>query len=195
MNAPTIPENQTKKTLEGPPNAIDDFAYQLKRLLRWHLHVLTTWSLINIISGLLYGIFFNLLWNYFVLMCCSWGVVNGLICLWLFFHLRGWGFLSASRIKKLLIQKHVEKLFLFNIGLDIAYLFMGLSLLTVSYIDFISMPGLWKGFGVAILIQGAFLLLLDTLSYLAIHQNYTKHKDLFEAEHYPAQFSRSKLLK
>ncbi len=67
-------------------------------------------------------------------------------------------------------QQKIEKILLFNAGLDVGYMLGGLYLMERSKNDTKNADRL-KGFGKSILLQGAFLFAFDLGAYFYIHQN------------------------
>jgi hypothetical protein len=70
-------------------------------------------------------------------------------------------------------QQKTEKIFLFNTGLDIAYLSAGLLLRSNAKIN-LSKRNHYNGYGNSLLMQGGFLFLFDLTAYLLHHQHANK---------------------
>ncbi len=136
--------------------------------------VLCGWSAANIITGAVASNTSNKELHYFHQMNMLWNSVNLTI--------GGLGYLAAAKEKfsnskivdVLHHQNKTEKLFLFNAGLDIAYITGGFYLKERSRRQ--TDPDKLRGYGNSILLQGAFLLLLDGTMY-AVHHHHGKKLD------------------
>ncbi len=136
------------------------------------LLILGGWSAANIIGSAFATKTTNEEMRYFHQMNVQWNGVNLLIA--------GLGYIGASKQHKgkvatlasiLNHQNGVEKTYLFNLGLDVAYVTGGLYLTEKSKNN--SNPPRLKGYGNAIMVQGGFLLLYDIVNY-AIHRKHGK---------------------
>jgi hypothetical protein len=137
--------------------------------------VLGAWAAGNIISGAIGSSKAAGEAKYFHQMNMFWGVVNA--------SLAGAGLYSALHgnhqlpfAASLKEQAKLEKLFLFNAGLDVAYMAGGLYLIEKGK-NSIKNTFRLKGYGKSILLQGAFLLLFDGAMYAILHQ---KGKKLYK---------------
>jgi len=125
--------------------------------------VLGSWSTANIIVGAIGTNANNRVTRYFNQMNVMWNSVNLLIA--------GAGYYSATKenlndltISKILMhQNKTEKAFLFNTGLDLAYITTGLYLTERSKRN--ADPAKLKGYGNSVMLQGGFLFLLDAVTY------------------------------
>ena len=108
--------------------------------------------------------------KYFHQMNIIWGGIN--------ITLASIGYLSAkhkdglSFANSLQKQSSLEKTFLFNAGLDVAYIAGGFYLKEKSYND-LKNKDRYKGYGNSIVLQGSALLLFDGVMYL-LHQRHGK---------------------
>jgi hypothetical protein len=100
-------------------------------------------------------------------MNIGWNLVNLAIA--------GWGYYSAvnsgaelSLLQSFAEQSHIEKILLFNAGLDIGYMMAGVFLLERSKRGG-PQSDRWKGFGNSILLQGGFLFAFDLIM-VGVHQ-------------------------
>lgn len=124
---------------------------------------LAIWSSSNIIVGALATGGNNRESRYFNQMNVMWNSVNLLIA--------GVGYYGASKeslknltvSKVLMHQNKTEKTFLFNTGLDLAYITTGLYLTERSMRN--ADPAKLKGYGNSVMLQGVFLFLLDAVTY------------------------------
>ncbi len=125
--------------------------------------VLGSWSTANIIAGAIGTNSNNRETRYFNQMNVIWNSVNLLIA--------SAGYYAASKeklndltISKVLMhQNKTEKAFLFNTGLDLAYVTTGLYLTERSKRN--ADPAKLKGYGNSVMVQGGFLFLLDAVMY------------------------------
>ena len=111
--------------------------------------------------------------HYFHQMNAGWGAVN--------LALAGTGYLAARRAAHapqtdragaVRQQLRTENLYLFNAGLDVAYVATGLYLLEKGRNPTASGPAdRWRGYGQALLLQGGFLLLFDGVQAAAHHRH------------------------
>lgn len=142
---------------------LDSFDQKRIDLNRKGMLVLGGWSAANLItSGIAYG---NTQGEsrYFQEMNLMWNGINLAIA--------GLGYWKAKRENpadqsaKAIWQRQqqVEKIFLFNAGLDLAYVASGLYLKEKA--NSTERPERLKGYGNAILLQGGFLLLFDAIMY------------------------------
>lgn len=69
-------------------------------------------------------------------------------------------------------QREVEQIFLFNAGLDIAYVVGGFW--SMEYAKRANDPDKWRGFGQSAILQGSALFLFDGVMYYIIHQHGNK---------------------
>jgi hypothetical protein len=150
-----------------------DFAKERTRLDQRGLAVLGGWAAGNLlVSGITMGQTDGSA-HYFHQMNIGWGAVNLVLA--------GTGYWaarrathqpSADRAGTVRAQLRTEKLYLFNAGLDVAYLATGLYLLEKSRNPTASgSPDRWRGYGQSLLLQGGFLLLFDGFQY-ATHQRH-----------------------
>ncbi len=115
--------------------------------------------------------------KYFHQMNMIWGGIN--------ITLATIGYLSAKNkdglgfAKSLQKQSSLEKTFLFNAGLDIAYVAGGFYLKEKAYNDFKNKDR-YKGYGKSIVLQGSALFLFDGILYLVHQRHGKKLNKLFE---------------
>ena len=159
----------------GPaaPAALVDFANERTRLDRRGLAVLGGWAAGNLlVSGIAMGQTEGSA-HYFHQMNIGWGAVNLVLA--------GTGCLAARRASQhppadragnVRAQLRTEKLYLFNAGLDVAYLATGLYLLEKGRNPTAAgSPDRWRGYGQSLLLQGGFLLLFDGFQYATHHRH------------------------
>ena len=155
------------------------FAAERSRLDRGGMGVLGGWAVGNLlVSGIATGRTEGSA-HYFHQMNIGWGAVN--------LALAGAGYLgarrearqpAAGRADNVRAQLRTENLYLFNAGLDVAYLAVGAYLLEKSRNPTASgSPDRWRGYGQSLLLQGGFLLLFDGLQYSRHHRH--GNRDLY----------------
>lgn len=111
--------------------------------------------------------------HYFHQMNVGWGAIN--------LALAGVSYLGArraarqpapTRAENVRAQLRTENLYLFNAGLDVAYLATGVYLLEKGRNPTASgTPERWRGYGQSLLLQGGFLLLFDGFQYATHHRH------------------------
>ncbi|QHT67556.1 hypothetical protein GXP67_13425 [Rhodocytophaga rosea] len=117
--------------------------------------------------------------KYFHQMNLYWNVVN--------LALAGFGYYGAVSGKagsydlfhSIKEQYGMEKILLFNAGLDVGYMLGGLYLIERGKNN-INKPDLFKGFGQSILMQGGFLFLFDLSMYLIHHSQENNLRNLID---------------
>lgn len=162
------------QTAGAQDQALTGFEKERSSITKKGMAVLCGWSAANIITGAVATNTSNKELHYFHQMNMLWNGVN--------LTLGGLGYLDAanekisnSKISEVLHhQNKTEKLFLFNAGLDIAYITGGFYLKERSRRQ--ADPSKLRGYGNSILMQGAFLLLLDGTMY-AVHHHHAKKLD------------------
>ncbi|HTD40796.1 MAG TPA: hypothetical protein VK671_09265 [Mucilaginibacter sp.] len=142
------------------------------------MEVLGGWGIVNLGTGAIgWSSSSNHEVRYFFQMNTIWGAVDfgtGLL-----------GYASIQKYRKKTLtaaetleqQKRLEKIFLINGALDIAYIGTGTYLKLVG--DSRHSP-IMKGYGESILLQGGFLLIFDGLMYHAEKSNGTKLRNFLE---------------
>jgi hypothetical protein len=156
--------------------AQDSLSFERKRLEinEYGMIVLGSWALINIACGVAFSINNNNLYKKnFWQMNAMWNTVNlALAATGLYMALKQpeQSLLWADVIKE---QNFTEKILLFNVGLDVAYITAGFWMLDRS--RYVSKSNeRWKGWGHSLIMQGAFLLLFDAIMYCLHYQHAIK---------------------
>ena len=178
MSLLAMPLAQAQAPADSPPKAapapaLANFAATRTRLDQRGLAVLGGWAVSNIlVNGIATGQTDGSA-HYFHQMNIGWGAVNLVLA--------GTGYLAARRAANQPItdragnvraQSRTEKLYLFNAGLDVAYLATGLYLLEKSRNPTADgSPDRWRGYGQSLLLQGGFLLLFDGFQYATHHRH------------------------
>ncbi|GAA3973054.1 DUF6992 family protein [Hymenobacter antarcticus] len=159
----------------GPalPPALANFATERTRLDQRGLAVLGGWAVGNLlVSGIAMGQTDGSA-HYFHQMNIGWGAVNLVLA--------GAGYRAARRAANqpptdragnVRAQFRTEKLYLFNAGLDVAYLATGAYFLEKGRNPTASgSSDHWRGYGQSLLLQGGFLLLFDGFQYATHHRH------------------------
>lgn len=161
----------TQYTCICQTNDLSFFERERINITKKGMLVLGSWSAANIIVGAIGSNTSNREVHYFHQMNMIWSGANLLLA-----GLGYWGAtkentndLTLSRV--LLHQNKVEKTFLFNAGLDVAYVTTGLYLTERSKRN--ADPSKLKGYGNSVMLQGGFLLLFDGVIY-TLHQRHGK---------------------
>ena len=159
------------QALPVPPTALATFANERTRLDQRGLTVLGGWAVGNLLVGSITAGQTEGSAHYFQQMNIGWGAVNLVLA--------GTGYLAARRASNqpatdragnVRAQLRTENLYLFNAGLDVAYLATGLYLLEKSRNPTAAgSPDRWRGYGQSLLLQGGFLLLFDGFQYSLHH--------------------------
>ncbi len=160
-----------------PPTGLTDFnEWRLQRQKNGML-VLGTWAVGNIAIGAAFSSRKEGSAKYFHQMNAGWNAVNlGIAAL---------GYLGAAKSDPasgdlfLSIQEHhkIQKILLFNAGLDVAYMMGGAYLIERSK-NTSKLPERLKGFGQSIVLQGGFLLLFDLAQYAVLASGNERIKPL-----------------
>jgi hypothetical protein len=150
----------------------DSFNAKRLDINRKAMYVLGGWAAGNIIWGVAGTATSSGSDKSFHQMNLGWGVVNGVLAgvsLLQFKKAKTSGLDFARTVRD---QQKIEKLFLINGGLDLAYLGAGAWMLEKSKTQ-TSKPEQWKGFGNSLHLQGSFLLVFDAINY-AVHNRHGK---------------------
>lgn len=139
---------------------------------------LAGWSVVNIVGSGIATNTRNKEVRYFHQMNVMWGGIN--------LALAGLGYWGAGREKVdnpvladvLKHQNRIEKTYLINLGLDVAYVGAGLLMNKTS--DNQKNPAKFEGYGNSIMLQGGFLLLYDAIVYSIHHKHGRQLKGMGE---------------
>jgi hypothetical protein len=150
----------------------DSFNSKRVDITRKGMYVLGGWGAGNIIWGVAGTASASGSNKFFHEMNLGWGIINGMLAGVSLLQLkkaRTSGLDLAQTVRE---QQKIEKLFLINGGLDLAYLGAGAWMLEKSKTN-TSKPEQWKGFGNSLLLQGGFLLVFDAINY-TVHNRHGK---------------------
>ena len=141
-----------------------------ERLSSNGIKILTTYSAVNIIYGSIAASQTTGSNKYFHEMNAIWnGITLGITGIGLLTAKKEGELNYSASLKK---QGKIEKLFLFNAGLDVAYIMGGAYLMEKSKINNLRTAKL-KGYGESVMLQGGVLFLFDSIMY-ALHNKYGK---------------------
>lgn len=148
---------------------LDDFNLKKEKINKTGFLVLGSWSAANIIYGSIAASQTTGSTKYFNRMNAIWnGVTFGLAAFSYFTLKKEAGLSYQQSLNK---QATLEKIFLFNAGLDVAYVVGGFYIKERSSTS--KNPERLKGFGESIALQGGALLLFDAVMY-SIHNKHGK---------------------
>lgn len=149
---------------------LDEFNQQRQKINKKGLLVLGSWSAANIIYGTIASSQTQGSGKYFHRMNAIWnGVTLGVSAFGYFNAKKDEGLSYAQSLKN---QAFIEKIFLVNAGIDVAYIVGGLYLKERSKTSSKNSDK-FKGYGESIILQGSVLLLFDVVMY-SIHNKHGK---------------------
>lgn len=157
-----------------------DFDGRFRIILRKHLTVLCWWSVFCTVVALFSLAFIHGFWYYFFMMSMVWGVINFAIVIGVFNHTFFRKFRRGDSFERFDTQRHVQQIMFLNIGIDTAYIFVGMLLREHGFGCNVQYPDLWHGFGWAVIVQGIFLLSQDIVFSLLHHKNFKKAQPFLE---------------
>ena len=172
-------ELQRPLDLDITHDELADFDHRFRLILRKHMVILGWWSLLNLAGGAIALFFLTGTAYYFWMMGMIWGLINFAIAVAILDHTFYRKF-RLGAFERFDSQRHVEKLMFLNIGIDSAYVFVGLFLREHSFACKMTNADLWLGFGWSVIIQGAFLLVQDIMVYRLHRKNFKKAKHFLE---------------
>lgn len=154
-------------------SSLDEFNQERLQISKKGLTALTAYASANIIYGAVASAQTNGATKYFHQMNAIWnGVTLGIVAV---------GKLTSKKeadftlLQSLKAQNKIEKIFLFNTGLDLAYIASGAYLQERSKSP-AKNPERLNGYGRSVMLQGAVLFLFDAVMYL-VHHNHGKKLD------------------
>lgn len=137
------------------------------------MYVLGSWAILNLAAGSIAASQTTGSTHYFHQGNALWNTVNlGLagFSLYTLSKVDPSGFSLAQSIAE---QQKIEQLLLFNAGLDVAYIIGGLGL--KGYAPNGKNTAMLEGYGNALLLQGGFLLVFDSVLYYLLHKHGGEH--------------------
>lgn len=151
--------------LPAQQDSLRIFDARMSRIKKTHGWLLASWATLNVLVGGILAFTTKGEPAYVELMNMSWGVVNGGMAAFIYFHHQKEVEQPKTWLRQMDIQRHVEKAFLLNIGLDVAFIVGGVALHQHGQLPGLAYAELWRGFGTSVILQGAFLLLQDYIFY------------------------------
>lgn len=135
------------------------------------LAVLATWALLNLVGS---GYFLKAADrrhanSYFHGMNVGWGMINALLACWGILHIQFTAPIGLRFADLVQAQLHHESIFLFNAGLDTAYVMTGFYLVARAAVPGQERPVRLLGFGRSLWVQGGFLLAFDAVMWSLLH--------------------------
>ncbi|WPP49975.1 DUF6992 family protein [Catalinimonas niigatensis] len=156
------------------------FDHRIKQLKMAHARVLLAWAGVNTITSCILIFMTEAALFYFYAMNVCWGIVNTVVAAFIFYHHNHVFKKPLTLLQQMDYQRHAEKMILFNIGLDIAFVAVGSALYQQAYASIGGYIVLWKGFGAAVMMQGTFLCIQDSLFYWLHSKNRQKIYPLWQ---------------
>lgn len=141
--------------------------------------VLGSWAAINLISSPILAHKSSGSAKYFHQMNGGWNLINIALAGVGYYQATQLGLSDLSLVSSLIEQQKIEKLLLFNAGLDVAYVATGLYLIEKSKTN-TNHPDRLQGFGQSLILQGAWLFAFDLGFYLLQHHHGSKLMDKIE---------------
>lgn len=166
-----------------------DYDTRLRRILKRHLAHLSWWAGLNLLALALLLVLPIGRWYYFILMGFIWGIINGTIVLLLVTHTFLKKFRGGDHFGRILAQRHVEKMILFNVGFDLTYMAVGFWMRELSC-RLAQPAGMWEGFGLAVVLQGLVLFALDLRTFLLLQKHFRNVLPFLKADLLRAAFSQ-----
>ena len=135
------------------------------------LAVLAIWALLNLVVS---GYFLKAADrrhadSYFHGMNVGWGIINALLACWGILHIQFTAPIGLRLADLVQAQLHHESIFLFNAGLDAAYVMTGFYLVVRAAVPGQERPARLLGFGRSLWVQGSFLLAFDAVMWSLLH--------------------------
>ncbi len=131
--------------------------------------VLGSWALINLAGGSIASTQTAGATKYFYQGNALWNTVNLGLAGFSLYTLGKVDPSSLSLAESIAEQQKIEQLLLFNAGLDVAYIIGGLGL--KGYAPNGKNTAMLEGYGNALLLQGGFLLVFDSVLYYLLHKH------------------------
>jgi hypothetical protein len=144
------------------------FDQRMKQLKTAQGKVLAAWAGVNLVSGSVLIFTTEQWYYYFHAMNGSWGLVNAGVATFIYFHHNQVFSRPQTLLEQMSRQRHAENMLFLNIGLDIAFVVSGIALYQRGLAAGVAYPELWRGFGISVVMQGAFLLVQDPV-FLYLH--------------------------
>jgi len=159
-------------TAEAQQSFNDSIAYSRNRTTEKAMIVLGSWAAVNIGSGFIIAGQTQGEAKYFWQMNAYWNLINGGLAVMGYLNARKAMTRKYDLADNVKAQLSIEKLYVLNFGLDIAYIAGGFFLREkgMNETNLKSQDQL-KGYGSSIAVQGGFLLLMDGVMIMLHHKN------------------------
>jgi hypothetical protein len=137
-----------------------DFYLRTLDINRTGMYFLGGWAMANMVTGTYGSMRYTGEQKYFHQMNAAWNIVNAGIATYALFEIAGTDISLLSQNE--IMRKHIrtENIFLFNAGLDVLYMAGGAWMIRAASKSE-KHHDLLKGYGQAVILQGAFLFLFD----------------------------------
>ena len=150
-----------------------DFNEKRLQITRNGMYVLGVWAGTNLLLGGIGASQTTGATRYFYQGNALWNTVNAGLAGFSLWQISQTDPSSLSLLESIQEQQKIEHLLLFNAGLDIAYIASGWGL--TEYGSRSKNPDLFNGYGRALIVQGSFLLLFDSILYFILHKHQMDH--------------------
>lgn len=158
---------------------LDGFNEKRLQLNRSGMTLLGSWAVGNMAVGAVGYYNSNGSTKYFHQMNFFWNSVNLAIAGFAYYGSLEGSALSLSLAETIKEQNSIEKILLFNAGLDIGYMATGLYLRERSF-NASKNQDLFNGYGQSLILQGGFLLLFDGIMFYAQNKHQSKLLELLD---------------
>ncbi len=142
-----------------------DFYERTLTINKSGMYFLGGWALANMATGTYGSLRYSGEQKYFHQMNAAWNLINAGIATYALFDIAGTDVSLFSGAEVMQEQFKTERIFLINAGLDILYMAGGAWMIHASEKN-AKRPGLLKGYGQSVILQGGFLFLFDLSKYL-----------------------------
>ncbi|MBN2738504.1 MAG: hypothetical protein JXR70_16100 [Spirochaetales bacterium] len=157
--------------LQAQNNSLLEYNTELNQINRVSMSVLSGWAVLNFIGFGTASFFTRGQLQSFCQMNALWNVVNMAIAFPALYQSLVFDPANYDLSQSITAHFNLEKAFLLNTGLDVAYIVTGFLLMEISNRSSLSNPGQLKGFGQGLILQGGFLIVFDLVMYF-IHANH-----------------------
>ncbi|UPT67048.1 MAG: hypothetical protein M0D57_22000 [Sphingobacteriales bacterium JAD_PAG50586_3] len=152
------------------------YATRYAKTNRAHAIVLGSWGAVNLLGGTAWALGSTGQTRQFNVMNAAWGGINLGIASLMFIGLKKENAKTYSLYDNIQRQAQLEKVLLFNTGLDVGYVMGGLAMNYYGQLPDAKNGQRLQGFGKSIMVQGGFLFVQDLVFYLLHANNRKKHQ-------------------
>lgn len=157
--------------LEAQDNSLLEYNTQLNQINRISMSVLSGWAVLNFIGFGTASFFTQGQIQGFSRMNALWNIVNMAIAFPALYQSLVFNPSDYDLAQSITMHFDLEKAFLLNTGLDVAYIASGFLLMEIARRSTIKNPEELTGFGQGLILQGGFLIVFDLVMYF-IHANH-----------------------